>query len=49
MRGALSPRVRKIHQNYYLPMTTAMAVAVFEERGAKPAKNAKRVRARAAA
>jgi aromatic ring-opening dioxygenase catalytic subunit (LigB family) len=35
MRGALSPRVKKIHQNYYLPMTTAMAVAVFEEPGAK--------------
>jgi hypothetical protein len=30
MRGALTPTVRKIHQNYYLPMTTAMAVAVFE-------------------
>jgi hypothetical protein len=31
MRGALSARARKIHQNYYLPMTSAMAVAVFEE------------------
>lgn len=31
MRGALSAGARKIHQNYYLPMTTAMAVAVFEE------------------
>jgi len=31
MRGALSPRVKKIHQSYYLPMTTAMAVALFEE------------------
>jgi hypothetical protein len=30
MRGALAPGARKIHQNYYLPMTTAMAVAVFE-------------------
>jgi hypothetical protein len=30
MRGALEPRVERIHQNYYLPMTTAMAVAVFE-------------------
>jgi protocatechuate 4,5-dioxygenase beta chain len=30
MRGALEPRVKRIHQNYYLPMTTAMAVAVFE-------------------
>ena len=31
MRGALSEDARKIHQNYYLPMTTAMAVALFEE------------------
>jgi hypothetical protein len=30
MRGALDSKVRKVHQNYYLPMTTAMAVAVFE-------------------
>jgi len=36
MRGALSPRAKKIHQNYYLPMTTAMAVALFEEPEAKP-------------
>lgn len=31
MRGALSDRAKKIHQNYYLPMTSAMAVALFEE------------------
>ncbi|HTP97243.1 MAG TPA: gallate dioxygenase [Burkholderiales bacterium] len=31
MRGALSDGVKKIHQNYYLPMTTTMAVALFEE------------------
>jgi len=31
MRGALSEGARKVHQSYYLPMTTAMAVAVFEE------------------
>jgi hypothetical protein len=31
MRGALSAGARKIHQSYYLPMTTAMAVALFEE------------------
>ena len=29
-RGALSEGARKVHQNYYLPMTTAMAVALFE-------------------
>ena len=31
MRGALSGGARKIHQNSYLPMTTNMAVALFEE------------------
>ncbi len=30
MRGALGEGARKVHQNYYLPMTTAMAVALFE-------------------
>ena len=30
MRGALRDDARKLHQNYYLPMTTAMAVALFE-------------------
>jgi hypothetical protein len=30
MRGALSEGARKVHQSYYLPMTTAMAVALFE-------------------
>jgi len=31
MRGALSEKARVVHKNYYLPMTTAMAVALFEE------------------
>jgi hypothetical protein len=30
MRGALDPGMKKVHQNYYLPMTTAMTVALFE-------------------
>jgi Catalytic LigB subunit of aromatic ring-opening dioxygenase len=30
MRGALTETVRKVHDSYYLPMTTAMAVALFE-------------------
>ncbi|HEY6173531.1 MAG TPA: gallate dioxygenase [Kofleriaceae bacterium] len=30
MRGALTPTVKKIHDSYYLPMTTTMAVALFE-------------------
>lgn len=31
MRGALSERVRKLHQNYYLATTTAMTVVLYEE------------------
>jgi aromatic ring-opening dioxygenase catalytic subunit (LigB family) len=31
MRGALADGAKKIHQNYYLPMTATMAVALFEE------------------
>jgi gallate dioxygenase len=31
MRGALSDDIRKVHQNYYLPMTTAMTVVLYEE------------------
>jgi hypothetical protein len=27
---ALNEGARKVHENYYLPMTTAMAVALFE-------------------
>jgi len=30
MRGALSTRVRKIHQSYYLPSMTAIATVIFE-------------------
>ena len=35
MRGALTDGVRKLHSAYYLPMTTTMAVALFEEDAAK--------------
>jgi hypothetical protein len=37
MRGALSNHVRKVHQHYYLPMTTAMTVTLYEEPGAQAA------------
>jgi aromatic ring-opening dioxygenase catalytic subunit (LigB family) len=40
MRGALSNRIRKIHQSYYLPMTTAMTVVLFEEPEARAARAA---------
>ena len=32
MRGALDERVEKVHESYYLATTTAMAVAIFEDR-----------------
>jgi gallate dioxygenase len=31
MRGALAPRVRKIHQSYYLPSMTPIATVVYED------------------
>ncbi|HET9387196.1 MAG TPA: gallate dioxygenase [Gemmatimonadales bacterium] len=36
MRGALSPRVRKLHQTYYLPSMTGIATAVYEDDGPEP-------------
>jgi len=36
MRGALSPRVKKLHQSYYLPSMTALATAVYEDEGSSP-------------
>jgi protocatechuate 4,5-dioxygenase beta chain len=48
MRGALSDRVKKIHQSYYLPMTTAMAVALFEEPDAQDEPLAARTKGRVA-
>ena len=31
MRGALTPEVKKIHRNYYLPMLTGMGLTVLED------------------
>jgi gallate dioxygenase len=31
MRGALSPKVRKLHQSYYLPSMTGIATAIYED------------------
>jgi len=36
MRGALSARVRKLHQSYYLPSMTGIATAVYENEAAVP-------------
>ena len=33
MRGALSPRIRKLHQSYYLPSMTGIATAIYENDG----------------
>jgi gallate dioxygenase len=33
MRGALSPKVKKLHQSYYLPSMTAIATAIYENDG----------------
>jgi gallate dioxygenase len=37
MRGALSPKVKKLHQSYYLPSMTAIATAIYENDGAQEA------------
>jgi gallate dioxygenase len=36
MRGALSPRVTKRHQSYYLPSMTGIATAIYEDQGPPP-------------
>jgi gallate dioxygenase len=33
MRGALSPRVRRLHRNYFHPMVTGFAQVIFEDLG----------------
>jgi gallate dioxygenase len=37
MRGALSPRITKVHQSYYLPSMTGIATAVYEDQEPSPA------------
>jgi gallate dioxygenase len=34
MRGALAPKVRTLHQSYYLPSMTGIATAIYEDDGA---------------
>ena len=36
MRGALSPNVKKIHQDYYLPSMTGIAIGVYENQAIEP-------------
>jgi protocatechuate 4,5-dioxygenase beta chain len=33
MRGALASRVRRVHRNYYAPMTTGMGLLALEDAG----------------
>src|SRR6188768_4137923 len=33
MRGAMSPKVKKLHQSYYLPSMTAIVTAIYENDG----------------
>jgi gallate dioxygenase len=47
MRGALSPKVRCVHRNYYLPMVTGFGQVIYEDLGGAAA--AKQPAARAAA
>ncbi len=37
MRGALAPKVRKLHQAYYLPSMTPIATVIFEDDSGEPA------------
>ena len=36
MRGALAPKVRKLHQSYYLPSMTGIATAIYENEAPAP-------------
>jgi gallate dioxygenase len=36
MRGALSATVRKVHQTYYLPSMTGIAIAIYENEAIEP-------------
>ena len=36
MRGALSPKIRRLHQSYYLPSMTGIATAIYENDSATP-------------
>jgi protocatechuate 4,5-dioxygenase beta chain len=31
MRGAMSPRARRVHRHYYAPMTTGIGLITFED------------------
>lgn len=37
MRGAMAPKIRKLHQSYYLPSMTGIATAIYEDDAPLPA------------
>src|SRR3954468_261274 len=45
MRGALSPRAKRVHRHYYAPMTTGMGLITFEEARAAPPRRPRPARA----
>jgi len=45
MRGALSPRAKRVHRHYYAPMTTGMGLITFEDARAAPARRPRPARA----
>jgi gallate dioxygenase len=38
MRGAMAPKIRKLHQSYYLPSMTGIATAIYEDDDPAPAR-----------
>jgi gallate dioxygenase len=36
MRGAMTPRIKRLHRTYYLPSMTGIATAIYEDVDAKP-------------
>jgi gallate dioxygenase len=46
MRGAMAPRIKKLHQSYYLPSMTALATAIYEDDGPVASVDPKKTRER---
>jgi gallate dioxygenase len=46
MRGAMAPKIKKLHQSYYLPSMTALATAIYEDDGPGESIDPEKVRER---
>jgi len=44
MRGAMAPKIKKLHQSYYLPSMTALATAIYEDDGPATSTDPKKFR-----